>query len=262
MRQRSFFFTAFHCLFTAFVCLSLRFNCANKGPLLTAEKKTSKENKKLERSQGRGVQQVRKAYWFEKFGAATNGPLIVITALPFLVFLCLFLRFHCSDRRPLPLQSGWFVTSENYLVLCGLDAQQNELLVKRYLKPGDAVCSVPSVLRCRQTLFFWDTTSELLCLCSHLTAGPPALITALPFLVFLCLSLRFHCSDFLCILDHQPTTQYVHADLHGAVSSKALPLPCVSAAFLRQRLSLRSRCHRARSSSRTTRLRRRFRRSR
>lgn len=31
----------------------------------------------------------------------------------------------------------WFITSENYLVLAGHDAQQNELLVKRYLRKGD-----------------------------------------------------------------------------------------------------------------------------
>jgi len=31
----------------------------------------------------------------------------------------------------------WFISSENYLVLSGRDAQQNELLVKRYLKKGD-----------------------------------------------------------------------------------------------------------------------------
>lgn len=37
VRQRSFFFTAFHCLFTAFIYLSLRFNCANKEPLLAAD---------------------------------------------------------------------------------------------------------------------------------------------------------------------------------------------------------------------------------
>lgn len=42
------------------------------------------------------VQHVRKPYWFE--------------------------RFH------------WFVSSENYLVVSGKDAQQNELLVKRYLR--------------------------------------------------------------------------------------------------------------------------------
>ncbi|KAL4420985.1 hypothetical protein ABPG77_001304 [Micractinium sp. CCAP 211/92] len=31
----------------------------------------------------------------------------------------------------------WFISSENYLVLSGRDAQQNELLVKRYLRKGD-----------------------------------------------------------------------------------------------------------------------------
>jgi Predicted RNA-binding protein homologous to eukaryotic snRNP len=28
----------------------------------------------------------------------------------------------------------WFITSENYLVICGRDAQQNEAIVKKYLK--------------------------------------------------------------------------------------------------------------------------------
>ncbi|KAJ1673152.1 hypothetical protein EV182_005787, partial [Spiromyces aspiralis] len=32
----------------------------------------------------------------------------------------------------------WFITSEGYLVIAGHDMQQNEVLVKRYLKPGDA----------------------------------------------------------------------------------------------------------------------------
>ena len=32
----------------------------------------------------------------------------------------------------------WFVTSENYLVLAGRDAQQNEALVKKFLREGDA----------------------------------------------------------------------------------------------------------------------------
>ncbi|KAJ7397039.1 Nuclear export mediator factor Nemf [Pitangus sulphuratus] len=31
----------------------------------------------------------------------------------------------------------WFISSENYLVIAGRDQQQNELIVKRYLKPGD-----------------------------------------------------------------------------------------------------------------------------
>ena len=42
------------------------------------------------------VQQVRKPYWFERF--------------------------------------NWFLSGENYLVISGRDAQQNELLVKRYLR--------------------------------------------------------------------------------------------------------------------------------
>ena len=32
----------------------------------------------------------------------------------------------------------WFITSDNYLVLGGKDAHQNETLVKRYLRAGDA----------------------------------------------------------------------------------------------------------------------------
>jgi hypothetical protein len=32
----------------------------------------------------------------------------------------------------------WFITTDNYLVLGGRDAHQNEQLVKRYLRPGDA----------------------------------------------------------------------------------------------------------------------------
>uniref|UniRef100_A0A1D2A0E9 Nuclear export mediator factor NEMF n=1 Tax=Auxenochlorella protothecoides TaxID=3075 RepID=A0A1D2A0E9_AUXPR len=34
----------------------------------------------------------------------------------------------------------WFISSENYLVVSGRDAQQNELLVKRYMKKGDVYC--------------------------------------------------------------------------------------------------------------------------
>lgn len=32
---------------------------------------------------------------------------------------------------------NWFVSSENYLIISGRDAQQNELVVKRYMKKGD-----------------------------------------------------------------------------------------------------------------------------
>ena len=31
----------------------------------------------------------------------------------------------------------WFISSDNYLVVGGRDRQQNELLVKRYMKSGD-----------------------------------------------------------------------------------------------------------------------------
>ena len=31
----------------------------------------------------------------------------------------------------------WAISSENYLIIAGRDAQQNELIVKRYMKPGD-----------------------------------------------------------------------------------------------------------------------------
>ena len=32
----------------------------------------------------------------------------------------------------------WFITSENYLVIGGRDQQQNEMIVKRYLRPGQS----------------------------------------------------------------------------------------------------------------------------
>jgi predicted ribosome quality control (RQC) complex YloA/Tae2 family protein len=44
-----------------------------------------------------------------------------------------------SARKPYWFERfHWFISSENYLVLSGRDAQQNELLVKRYLRKGDA----------------------------------------------------------------------------------------------------------------------------
>ncbi|CAM9478235.1 unnamed protein product [Ectocarpus sp. 8 AP-2014] len=47
----------------------------------------------------RSLQVARKVYWFEKF--------------------------------------NWFISSENYLVISGRNAQQNEVVVKKYLRPGD-----------------------------------------------------------------------------------------------------------------------------
>jgi hypothetical protein len=31
----------------------------------------------------------------------------------------------------------WFISSENYLIIGGRDQQQNEIIVKRYLTPGE-----------------------------------------------------------------------------------------------------------------------------
>lgn len=41
-------------------------------------------------------------------------------------------------RKPLWFEKFfWFISSENYLVIGGRDAQQNEMIVKRYMRPGD-----------------------------------------------------------------------------------------------------------------------------
>jgi predicted ribosome quality control (RQC) complex YloA/Tae2 family protein len=70
---------------------------ASKRAIKVAEKK-SVESLKQQQIKSEIVQ-MRKRLWFEKF--------------------------------------NWFITSENYLVLSGRDAQQNELLVKRYMRRGD-----------------------------------------------------------------------------------------------------------------------------
>ncbi|KAF5275268.1 hypothetical protein FQA39_LY06928 [Lamprigera yunnana] len=65
--------------------------------LKSAEKKTKQALKEVQTITN--IHKARKVYWFEKF--------------------------------------FWFISSENYLVLAGRDQQQNELLVKRYMKPKD-----------------------------------------------------------------------------------------------------------------------------
>ncbi|KAJ7345326.1 hypothetical protein JRQ81_001276 [Phrynocephalus forsythii] len=63
----------------------------------SAEKKTKQTLKEVQTVTT--IQKARKVYWFEKF--------------------------------------LWFISSENYLVIAGRDQQQNEIIVKRYLKAGD-----------------------------------------------------------------------------------------------------------------------------
>ena len=65
--------------------------------LKSAEKKTKQQLKEM--SKIATINKARKVFWFEKF--------------------------------------FWFISSENFLVIGGKDAQQNELLVKRYMKPND-----------------------------------------------------------------------------------------------------------------------------
>ncbi|XP_070834821.1 ribosome quality control complex subunit NEMF [Chaetodon trifascialis] len=63
----------------------------------SAEKKTQKTLKEVQTVTT--IQKARKVYWFEKF--------------------------------------LWFISAENYLVIAGRDQQQNEMIVKRYLRAGD-----------------------------------------------------------------------------------------------------------------------------
>ncbi|XP_023208822.1 nuclear export mediator factor NEMF [Xiphophorus maculatus] len=63
----------------------------------SAEKKTQQTLKEVQTVTT--IQKARKVYWFEKF--------------------------------------LWFISSENYLVIAGRDQQQNEIIVKRYLRSGD-----------------------------------------------------------------------------------------------------------------------------
>ncbi|CAG9466235.1 unnamed protein product [Pedinophyceae sp. YPF-701] len=70
---------------------------ANERALEVAEKKAREQLSQVREKAT--IKTARKPFWFEKF--------------------------------------SWFITSENFLVLSGRDAQQNELLVKRYMGPGD-----------------------------------------------------------------------------------------------------------------------------
>lgn len=70
---------------------------ASEHAIASIEKSTMKQLEKQKLK--RNLQSIRKVHWFERF--------------------------------------NWFISSEGYLILSGRDAQQNELLVKRYLRKGD-----------------------------------------------------------------------------------------------------------------------------
>lgn len=70
---------------------------ASQKALKSAERKTQQTLKEVRTISN--IAKARKVFWFEKF--------------------------------------YWFVSSENYLIIGGRDAQQNELIVKRYMRPKD-----------------------------------------------------------------------------------------------------------------------------
>ncbi|KAF2227668.1 hypothetical protein BDZ85DRAFT_315215 [Elsinoe ampelina] len=72
---------------------------ASSKALKNTEQKITADLKKGLKQEKQTLRPVRKQFWFEKF--------------------------------------NWFVSSDGYLVLCGKDAQQNELLYRRHLKKGD-----------------------------------------------------------------------------------------------------------------------------
>lgn len=72
---------------------------AARQAVAEASKQQQKEIVRVERTQQTEISRRRQKRWFEKF--------------------------------------DWFVTSEDYLVLGGKSGDQNELLVKKYLRRGD-----------------------------------------------------------------------------------------------------------------------------
>ncbi len=80
---------------------------ASSVAIKAAEKKSREQYNKTTK-QIADIQLMRKRLWFEKF--------------------------------------NWFITSENYLVLLGKDAQQNEQLVKKYLNKGDVYMHLEHVI--------------------------------------------------------------------------------------------------------------------
>lgn len=57
--------------------------------------------------------------------------------MKFSVIVCIILDLYVPAYFDFRFEKFlWFISSENYIVIGGRDQQQNELIVKRYLKPG------------------------------------------------------------------------------------------------------------------------------
>ncbi|KAJ3338367.1 hypothetical protein HDU93_009602 [Gonapodya sp. JEL0774] len=94
-----------------------RFYDARRQALQKQEKTVAATSKALKASERKAAAEIRTAQ-AARVSATTARPQTL--RKPYW-----FERFH------------WFVSSENYLVIGGRDAQQNEELVRKYLKPGD-----------------------------------------------------------------------------------------------------------------------------
>lgn len=96
----------------------------------------------------------------------------------------------------------WFISSENYLVIAGRDQQQNEMIVKRYLRAGNGnknlqhtekiihpKSSFTSAFLCQVTSMFMPTSTE-----QRVVSSKTPQVHLHPFL------LPLHCYDACCYL--------------------------------------------------------------
>ena len=96
---------------------------ASETALKAAEAKAKQQLAEAQKHKARiQVLPQRKSYWFEKVSVSRGS---------------VQSDYRCNLQSCLN-KFAWFITSDNYLVVAGKDAQQNEQLVKRYLRPGDA----------------------------------------------------------------------------------------------------------------------------
>lgn len=94
---------------------------------------------------------------FSEFGIKNHlGNVLLVPGVPHTVGLLDFGRFE---------KFLWFISSENYLVIAGRDQQQNELIVKRYLRPGESMEGrwglPPLSLFCERPRVTWQGLSAL-----------------------------------------------------------------------------------------------------
>lgn len=93
----------------------------------SAEKKTHKTLKEVQTVTT--IQKARKVYWSDICSYTIKTLIQLLFLESFILTVSpLFGRFE---------KFLWFISSENYLVIAGRDQQQNEMIVKRYLRAGN-----------------------------------------------------------------------------------------------------------------------------